>query len=134
LHPAIERDSDGYIISFSAESDQDSDVAFWEDLVWKDGLLDKVIHKSWEWTLTTKYEYDDNGRMLSSKSIESDMGSGAEIDETYEYISTDEFGNWTERIVKVSMSSFDEDIDTGKNTYQKPIVSYRRDVRTILYH
>lgn len=119
----IGRDEQNRIISYKRidkNSGMDSESAFEEIYLWNEnGRIQRYELHGFEWSNSKTFSYDAEGRILKCVERSSDMGTETASEESYEYISFDDKGNWTERIATIDRTVTEEMEHTVKEKLKR---------------
>lgn len=138
----LERDAKGRILRYDSTNFEDWDsedfdiVAFFAVTFTYDGKgrPQAADTNGWEWNTTYSYAY--NGGNVYPASATYEGGAEGWIEEgtiTYEYVSFDEKGNWTERFVSTVNKSWEEPWEEGMEPEIDTVTYKHRECRTITY-
>lgn len=130
----IVRDENGYI-SKIARIDRDLEVeAFSDMMVWENGKVAEYTYAEYDMMSTWERRYDQEGHLSSEKSTYVSVEEGGENILTYNYLSADSVGNWTEREIVSRYVSISYDLRTGVETRMTEPETYYIERRQIEYY
>lgn len=130
----INRDDDSRIVSYSrvaSDPNFDDERAYTETFIYNSaGRIERYELQGYEWNQIKTYTYDEGGRIIRIVDKAYDLGAETVSNETIEYVSDDEKGNWTERKVKI-VRTIKEDMaepvkETDKRVERRRIKYYER--------
>ena len=113
----VKRNKNGQIVKMEYDDPKDETMTWKTEYVWnKAGHPGKESAIGWEWNYDTEYTYNANGYLTKSVETSGDMESTDTTTITYEYVSFDKNGNWTERnsTVKIVSKMTDSEISVGQ--------------------
>lgn len=129
----VDRDEYGRITNYrrvDRNAGMDSELAFEERYLWDENdRVKRYELQGYEWGSSKTFTYDDEGRLVKATERSSDIGVETVSEETYEYVSTDAEGNWTERIVTIKRTISEE--EAGQPVREKLT---RKEKRSIKYY
>lgn len=130
----VKRNKNGQIVKMEYDDPKDETMTWKTEYVWnKAGHPGKESSLGWEWGLNTKYTYNDDGLLTKLVEESDDMGTATTATTTYEYVSFDKNGNWTERNATATVADKEWDHDSEKYRTTSTQKSYRVERRKITY-
>lgn len=113
----VKRNADGFITS--AKWDMGDKVPAFERSIWVNGRISERRYEDWEYSAKDRLEYASNGRLIKQVTERVTAGKTGRETDTYQYISFDDQGNWTDREVTHAV-----DNAKGEVAHEKREITY----------
>lgn len=134
MNVMIQRDDSGYISKISRLEKEDNIEAFSDIMKWENGRVSECTFTEYDIESTWSRKYNHDGRLISEKSVYVAVEEGGENTLSYNYVTVDSLGNWTERHIVSEYVSISYDLRTGGETRMTEPETYYVERRQIEYY
>lgn len=134
MNVMIQRDDSGFISKISRSAKEDDIEAFADIMKWENGRVSECTFTEYDIESTWSRKYNQEGRLISEKSVYVSVEEGGENTLSYNYIAVDSLGNWTERHIVSEYVSISYDLRTGREIRMTEPETYYVERRQIEYY